>query len=117
MPIEVFTQRGMIRTVAARWHAQYDNYRSVNPNWSHFGVGAKLDALDVETASRDEVDAVIGNGSWTNLACNNCGERDLPAVVQVGEKADYESATAVLCMDCAQEAVRMLDYALAESES
>src|SRR5580698_8473879 len=111
MPAVVFTERGMIRTVAARWHAQYDNHPIYGRDKQHISVA--LDALDVEAASAEDVEAIMGNRSWTRLSCNNCGASDLKCAVQVGEVADYESATAVLCLNCADEAYRELRRAAA----
>ena len=107
MPIEVFTERGMIRTVAERWLKQYRGYER-DPAWPLRDVGERLAALDLETATKEQVDAIIGNSSWTNIHCDNCGQRGLKAGVQVGQTADYESATAVLCLECCERATTAL---------
>jgi hypothetical protein len=110
-PTEVFTERGQIRTVALRWHESYDRASCNVPSWPFYGVGAKLDALDLETATRAEVDATIGNSSWVTLHCDNCEQRDLASAVQVGDEPDYESRTAVLCLECVEAAAVALRQA------
>lgn len=56
----------------------------------------------------DDVDRIIGNRSWTRLACNNC-QREAAKVVQVGEApSEYESYTASLCLDCVQAAAKAM---------
>ena len=47
----------------------------------------------------NDVDATIGNGSWTRLTCNECG-KEKEMVAEVGETPDWESNTANICMDC-----------------
>lgn len=36
--------------------------------------------------------------------CHGCGE-NVTLAVEVGEEADYESATAILCIDCVKDAL------------
>jgi len=54
----------------------------------------------------DEVDVIIGNKSWTDCFCNECG-KSVEAVVQLGQEPDYDSATANVCMICLKKAVRL----------
>ena len=43
--------------------------------------------------------------SWLELpTCSECGKRPKDWVVEVGEKMDYDSATAWLCHDCVRNA-------------
>jgi len=81
---------------AKRWRQQYPQ--------GHCGADKEaiyeaLAELPAGTAPND-VDAIIGNGSWTNLNCDECGAEDVDFVVRVGEKPDYESRTAYLCGVC-----------------
>ena len=65
----------------------------------------KLEALgDYPTA--DQIDATIGNTSWTSVGCcHECGKEDSPVLIQLGEEPDYESATAKICPECLQKAL------------
>ncbi len=67
----------------------------------------QFEALDLNTASREQVDAIANSGGshgYTDLMCNGCG-RDVEALVTVGEEAEVESRTANLCRDCVTEAL------------
>ena len=55
----VFNQRRLIKQVAQRWRAQYPNDKD--------GVQPKLDALDLNACSAQEVAKIIGNDSWTSM--------------------------------------------------
>ena len=111
--MNLITQRMLIRAVAKRWRKQYEPFKYDAPLFSERNglsrdltkrqIAEKLDALDPETATADDVANIIGNRSWTRLECHECG-REVDAVVEVGEKPDYESATAKLCKDCAEKA-------------
>lgn len=107
-PPRLVTRRAEIRTVAARWKEQYHP----GERWGECLGGAqeihrKLLALDPETATREQVDAIIGNASWTEIRCTGC-QRDVDAAVELGELPDYESATIVLCAGCLSLAVTVL---------
>jgi hypothetical protein len=94
------TTRTQIRGVAAAWHRQY-----ANPSDHHAAIGRRLDALDKETATAEDVKAIIGNGSWTRLACDEC-EQEVDAVVEIGASPDdeYEGGRD-LCRECARAAL------------
>lgn len=104
--MKLITQRELIRGVAAKWREQYA------PNGKWLSVGAAFDKrevyerlreLDGETVAAEQVDGIIGNGSWTSLRCDDC-DVSVGAVVEVGQPPDYESATARLCEACARKA-------------
>lgn len=59
------------------------------------------------TPNPDDVDATIGNTSWTGCRCDECGHK-FDAVIQVGEAPCYESSTANLCRHCVQHAWDMM---------
>jgi len=114
--MKLITQRDQIRTIAERWKGQYCR-RAFSPAankvidfWSRVyicdsteEVYKKLAALDVETATPADIDAIIGNDFWGKLGyhCNECDAEPPDAILQVGEEPDYESRTAFLCRDCA----------------
>lgn len=100
--MELITKRSVIRFVAERWSRQYPDAQHGRDKPE---IGRRLSALDLETVEAEEVDAIIGNSSWTEVPkCGECGLEDPPAVVQVGEPPDYESRTAFLCLSCARAA-------------
>ena len=76
------------------------------PTWDPGEVYRALVALG-PTPTREQVDAAIGNASWTSTKCDHCGARDVP-VVELGQEPDYESATADVCAECLREALGAL---------
>src|SRR5690242_12946578 len=59
----------------------------------------KLNALP-KPVDPDECDRIIGNTSWAGIECDECGDRNPSAVVQIGQPLDYESHTACVCIKC-----------------
>ena len=59
--------------------------------------------MDAETATPEMIEAIIGNGSWTRLTCDEC-KKDVDAILTVGDAPDYESNTASLCRKCVEKA-------------
>lgn len=56
--------------------------------------------------SADDVNAAIGNTSWTDCRCDECGKQ-VEQLVQLGQEPDYESATANICFPCLKKAVKL----------
>lgn len=100
--IRAFTKRDVIRDVPFRWRQQYPD-QHYPPGDEKYAIGDHLDALDVETATEDDIAKVIGNTTWTNMSCDAC-DQSVDALVTVGQIPDYESRTANLCLDCARVA-------------
>ena len=115
--MKLITQRMLIKAVAARWRKQYEPFTNESPLFAErMGlrslmtkkeIAERLDILNGETASVDDVANIIGNCSWTRLTCNEC-DREVDAVIEVGQEPDYESATARLCHDCAIRAAAVM---------
>lgn len=103
--MRLIKRKELVRGVIDNWRAAYYNGR--NGTWKHGDdkrvIYEKLVALG-PSASADEVDAAIGNGSWTSCRCDEC-DTEVEAVIQVGQEPDYESATAKLCLDCVKNAL------------
>lgn len=100
VPPYVITERSLIRGIVSRWERQYGHGRS---GQDKFEILTKLKALDLESASADEVNRIIGNSSWTTEFCSACNKWTIPVIV-VGDVPDYESATAHLCRTCFEKA-------------
>lgn len=99
--------RDVIRGVPDRWDHQYARWDDDSDKKK---IGRNLRALDLETATRDDIAKVIGNSSWTTIKCDDCGTPDLDVAVEVGQEPDYESSTATLCKRCLGKAYRMVRY-------
>lgn len=101
--MKVITVRTQVREVAERWRKQYSTKAYANDTEKQ-GIAKRLDNLDPETATAEDVEAIIGNRSWAELPkCHECGKRH-PVVVEIGEPVEYESATAQLCYSCLSQA-------------
>src|SRR5690348_10271210 len=100
--MKLITTRDAIKRAITSFRASYGDGTYGNDRRGR-RAGAELAALDPDTVDRAVVDEIIGNDSWTGLKCNECGDPDNDAVVQVGEEPDYESATAYLCLTCVEK--------------
>lgn len=106
--MELITQRGIIEGVLKRWEAQY----GTGNDEKGYGINKdeirlKLKALNLKTATAADVDAAIGNSSWTRLDCDECGAA-VKEIVVAGQTPDYESSTAGLCINCVAEALELI---------
>jgi hypothetical protein len=70
-----------------------------------------LRALDVETATAADVNAIIGNNTWASLTCDGCGE-DKYRILRLGDEPDYEARWQDLCLDCLEDAKNQLEASL-----
>lgn len=106
--MRLITERDEIRTVAARWQAQYSA-----PHWhtprekDKQEIAAKLRALDLETATREEVAEIIGNDGWIRMTCDEC-DLEQKVVVHIGAEPDYDARWQQLCGYCLSRAVALL---------
>ena len=97
-------ERSEIRTVAKRWDRQYPRGTSASTD----RTSAALHALNAEAATAEDVEAIIGNGSWVRLPeCEHCGKKTRHAVgFGLG---DMECPPSWVCLECLRAAVAMLD--------
>jgi hypothetical protein len=98
------TQRDLIKEVAKRWREQYTPFKNAPDK---LRICLALDALDGNTASAEDVAAIIGNASWANLTCDDC-EEYVTEVMELGQEPDYESHTASICGPCLEKALKIL---------
>ena len=102
--IETVTTRSLILQVADLWHEQYQRM----PHDSEkAAIGRRLRAIDSQIATAEEVAAIIGNTTWTDILCNICGANVTEAVM-LGEPPREESATILICGPCLRKASSLL---------
>lgn len=107
--MKLMTERGQVLDVADEWRKVYCQGHRYGSDKDSIQI--KLDALDVETATAADVAAIIGNDEWVKpRTCNECGA-DTYDAVQLGEEPDYESSTAIVCLDCLRKAVALFEGA------
>jgi hypothetical protein len=87
----------LVANIHSRWLEQYPEDK---PH-----IAQALEVLAPPT--KDEIDRIIGNSSWTRLACEEC-ERDVERLVYVGETITYEQSPVGLCADCLDAAVKLM---------
>lgn len=107
--MKVESQRERIRTVAERWRSAWgsETHRRLNPE--RLALADKLEALGLETATKEQVDSVIGNRGWSMpMTCDECSADDGRPVVQLGNEPDYDSNTAWICSACLQQALLLI---------
>ena len=107
--MRVITKRDMIREVAKAWRACYGLRLG---RVSHYGkdpstILAKLEALDLETCTEEDVSRITGNELWIRLTCDECGS-EVSAVIEIGEEYDYESKKSHLCTECVEKAHHLI---------
>ena len=115
--MNVITKKEVLAGVAARWDRQYGLlHSSIQQPHASTATDSQLMEWERKSAalhalppgvSEADIAAIIGNRSWTELRCDECGER-VDALVQVGDEPDYESATVRICLACAEKAVAAL---------
>ena len=109
--MEVYTKRQQTQDVPKRFRTTYYN----NGSWRHISVGSGdteeiyhsiVAAIEAGgDAVEDAIESIIGNRSWTQLACDECGlDKDAVVIFDPdGEDMFY------LCASCLQKAVGMIE--------
>lgn len=97
--MELITIRTQIRNVARRWRAFYQNTQLWDA--ARAAIADKLDVLNPETATAEDVRNIIGNDSWACAQwCEECDQRK-ETLVEVGD--DY------VCADCLRAAAALCE--------
>lgn len=115
----VMTPAMLALKAAERWKKAY--YREEEGWWGRTMRGVFCLSSNSEKTYRalvalgsaptpEQVDEVIGNSSWTDTDCDQCGSSREP-VVTVGDEEDFDSSTSTLCRGCVEAALRALDRA------
>lgn len=87
----------MIRELPQLWRERQNKRDSITP---------LLDALDVETATPDDVAKIIGDRSWTRLECDECN-KEVDAILNVGEPLGY-ALSVNICFHCVKKAADLI---------
>ena len=92
--------------VAERWKTSY--YRPALGKWLYPDRESIYNEIIAANGDAGKIKAVIGNDTWTNSLCDECGERKNPVI----ELIDCGDSQIYICLDCLKKAVQ-----LAESRS
>ena len=105
----IITVRDMIRRTPKRWEQQYLHLPAQFYGHQKAKI-ASLMALDVETCSAEDINAIIGNSGWTSLQCDEC-QQEQEAVMRLGIdtiEADHDDRWQDLCAECLSKAAAKL---------
>lgn len=106
------TRKSKAAIAATRWRDQYAHYFARGDK-DKVSTYEKLQDLG-PSPNPDDVDAIIGNDSWTSCRCNDCAQ-DREAVCELGAEPDYDSATAHICIRCLRLAVAAFEVVAASA--
>lgn len=103
------TTRDLILSVANQWRNQYQGthlWKEKPLDCGMFGkdIWAILNSLDLRLATREEVNSIIDNPSWTDIICSQCESEVDNAIV-------FESLSGIklkVCEECLKNALIIL---------
>jgi len=102
----VITIDEVIALVPSRWQKTYSQGRFANDR----SLQDKMQKLlELNHPTKDEIDRIIGNDSWTALKCTVCGEQKTK-LVSVETKAHSEYGPDYICRECLSYALTRIDY-------
>lgn len=98
--MRLITRKSKAKDVAKAWKLQYGDINT--------DVYEALVALG-GNPNPEDIDEVIGNGTWTATKCYECGDRNID-VILIGEdedENDYFAMTTFVCRDCLKKAIEL----------
>lgn len=100
--MKLITKEAVIKEVPRRWKETY----FLGGIWKYGEDKERIYNNLVKAKTEEEINTIIGNTSWVDIKCNECGKY-VTEVVQLGEEPDYESYTADICFECLQKALSL----------
>ena len=103
------TTRDKIRGVCKRWYNNYHNDDGWKSNYQGKGVldkrivYDKLCRLNLETATAEDVEAIIGNSTWTDIQCDECRKFTSVGIIM----GDNDWTALVFCEEYLKHALEM----------
>lgn len=101
----MITERDLIRSAIIDFRKQWGD-GSYGGDDRGIAVGLELSKLDADAASVEQVNELIGNSLWTEIKCNECGNKT-SAAIMLGEDPGYGRATSCICFECIRKASEM----------
>lgn len=96
----------MILRIVCRWKEQYPEYHRYGIEKDE--IRDKLCALDLETATVDDIANIIGDRGWVTESCDECGI-ECQEWLHLGQEPDYDARWYELCRDCAKKIGEIFD--------
>jgi hypothetical protein len=107
---------GMVATVAKRWRRQYYRdgqwYLGMAGGKDAEGIHRQLLGLDLQTATPEDVERIIGSASWCAHWCHECWSYKPIAVefCETGERV-------IVCDDCLAQAVALVKASTVQEQA
>lgn len=102
---EIKTRETLIADVLHRWKKQYSSSETFSWMNGITDKTAQLEALYAErTPTKEAIDEIIGNDSWTVLRCDNC-DRDVEKVCIMERYENYLQ----VCSACLRMCVSIME--------
>jgi hypothetical protein len=89
------SRQSRVADVVNGWRRQYGDEPS-DPRWAD--VLRKLEKLDLNTTTPEEIDAIIGNTSWTTETCSICENETRDGWFEFETWGDRQ----IMCLTCAK---------------
>ena len=99
--MNIISKKDLIANISVKWEQQYRN----TDQKDKILIGERL--RTEKPTTEKSIKKIIGNSSWTRNMCHEC-ENDSEITIQLGQKPDYESATANICPECLKKALSLL---------
>lgn len=96
--MELILRQNRIDNVHIAWKNQYPD--------SKLDIRLALENLSPKT--KKDVDLIIGNSSWTENKCDECG-KDVEVLIQLGKYIDVDSSVAYVCKRCLRTAIKLMN--------
>lgn len=108
--MKILSEREQVRAVSQEWKKSHRDPECRMRDGRTVGeITDRLDAIDPETATAEDVFAAIGHRSWAcQQTCDECGEESW-SCVEIGQEPDYESCTATICEGCLRKALALIE--------
>lgn len=113
--MKLITRTQKAALASERWYKQYTTIPSMWDSECAWFRGDKKTRRQVHEELialgphpyPEDVNKAIGNTSWTDCCCDECGNTKVEQLVQLGQDEDYESSTANICFPCLKKAVKL----------
>lgn len=103
--MKIITQRDIIKNVYINWKRQYSQFELEDDpelKWAKT-VRKKLKKLNLNKATKEEIDEIMGNDCWTSVVCDECNQ---PTNLAVEFSTGHFTAT--ICTNCLIESLNQL---------
>ena len=112
--MNLLTRQSQADNILHEWKSQY--YDKDNKKWIYPSPHSNKEEIynklkDVQSKvglTAESVNNIIGNQSWTNCRCGECGA-NVDSVIHLGEEPDYDSYTFYVCKDCLIKALGLIN--------